>query len=252
MTPPIRNWNTLSVALEDRHPREILEWVAQSSVPRRIALGTGFGRAGVCLIDMLAKISNDISIFYLDTGFLFPETYALRDHLEEKYGLKFTRYASDLTPAEQQERYGGNLWETDPGTCCNIRKVHPLKEALSHYDVWITAIRRDQSATRANVGMIEWEPKFDVIKVNPLAKWTSRDVQKYITEHDVPYNTLHDQGFFSIGCLHCTSRVGAGEDERAGRWRDKDKAECGLHLPTMGDLPPKNRATKIPDRQRTR
>lgn len=224
------NPNALSYRFEDRRPEDILQWVAQSSIPQRIGLGTGFGPAGLCLIDMIVKINRDIDIFYLDTQVLFPETYALRDRLEEKYRIKFLQYGTALSMADQKAQYGDRLWETDPNQCCKIRKVEPLNDALQNYDVWITAIRREQSPARANAGIIEWDPKFDVIKINPLAAWTNDDVWNYIRTHDVPYNPLHDQGYPSIGCTHCTTAVAAGEDERDGRWRGQSKIECGLHI----------------------
>ncbi len=223
-------WNALSEKFDDKHPQDILRWVADASTNLRIGLGTGFGRSDLCLIDMLAKIDKTIPVFYIDTGFLFPETYALRDQLEERYGIKLVRYAAEITHAQQALRHGEHLWETDPNLCCRIRKVDPLAQVLKHYNVWINAIRREQSTARAETGIIEWDPKYDVIKINPLANWTTGDIDRYIDEHQVPYNLLHDQGYPSIGCTHCTSKVAAGEHEREGRWRGKDKIECGLHI----------------------
>lgn len=225
-------WNTLSESFDDWHPLDILRWVAEATPNHCIGLGTGFGRGGLCLIDMLVRINKEIPIFYLDTGFLFTETYALRDQLEEKYGIKLVRYAADLTPEQQTERHGEALWETNPNLCCRIRKVDPLVAALNHYDVWITAIRREQSTTRIDTGIIEWDPKYDVLKINPLANWTRGDVDRYISENQVPYNPLHDQGYPSIGCTHCTSQIAEGENEREGRWRGRSKTECGLHIQT--------------------
>lgn len=222
-------WNTLSESFDHRAPQDILQWVA-ATANQRIGLGTGFGRSGLCLIDMLSKIDKSIPIFYIDTGFLFPETYALRDRLEECYGIKLLRYGSDVTMAEQTHRHGDRLWETNPDLCCRIRKVDPLAEALKHYDVWVSAIRRDQSSTRAETGVIEWNSKYDVLKINPLAHWTTSDVDRYIAKHQVPYNSLHDQGYPSIGCTYCTSKVATGEHEREGRWRGIGKTECGLHV----------------------
>jgi phosphoadenosine phosphosulfate reductase len=137
--------------------------------------------------------------------------------------------AASLAMEDQSRLYGDELWKSDPNQCCNIRKVQPLTTALAPLRAWITGIRREQAPTRANAGLVEWDGKFGLVKVSPLATWTSEDVWKYIAENDVPYNQLHDQGYPSIGCTHCTRQVMPGEDPRAGRWSGNDKIECGLH-----------------------
>ena len=220
----------LNNSFESQHPSEVLEWVNNSFQTGEIGMATGFGAEGVMLIDMIASINKNIPVFYLDTDVLFPETYALRDALEEKYGIHLIRYATKVTLEEQENIYGAHLWENNPDLCCNIRKVKPLHEALKNYSGWITAIRREQSPTRVNTGVIEWDRKFDLLKINPLAAWTKKDVWKYIVDHGVPYNQLYDRGYASIGCTHCTTPVADGEDERAGRWRGFQKKECGLHV----------------------
>jgi len=135
-----------------------------------------------------------------------------------------------LTVADQARLYGDDLWRLRPDLCCQIRKVQPLVTMLGALDAWITGIRREQAPTRANGGVVEWDCKFGLVKVNPLARWTSADVWKYIAENDVPYNPLHDRGYPSIGCRYCTRPVDPGEPPRAGRWSGSDKTECGLHL----------------------
>ncbi len=221
---------SLNDRFETEHPGRILEWVSEMFPVGSIAMATGFGAEGVALIDMTVSIDKGIPVFYLDTDVLFPETYKLRGELEKKYGIRIIRYATNITLAQQVELHGEKLWERNPDLCCNIRKVEPLREALRNYSGWITAIRREQSPFRANAGVVEWDKKFDLLKINPLAAWTKKDVWKYIAEHDVPYNPLYDKRYTSIGCVHCTTPVGAGEDERAGRWRGFRKNECGLHL----------------------
>jgi phosphoadenosine phosphosulfate reductase len=220
---------SISEQFEAKHPLEILQWVNETFQPNEVAMATGFGAEGVALIDMLIAVNKRIPIFYLDTNVLFPETYRLRDQLEEKYGIRFIRYNSTLTLEQQAERHGQHLWERDPDQCCNIRKMQPLKDALKNRSAWITAIRREQSPVRAHAGIIEWDKKFGLYKINPLAAWTKRDVWKYIAEQKIPYNPLYDQGYASIGCIYCTTPVADGEDERAGRWRGFQKTECGLH-----------------------
>ena len=168
-------------------------------------------------------------VFYLDTDLLFPESYALRDQLEERYGIKFERRATRLSVEDQAAQYGERLWERDPDLCCRLRKVEPLREMLKGMRAWVTAIRRDQSPTRARIGLVERDETFGLVKINPLAGWSARDVWKYIEKHDVPHNPLHQQGYPSIGCVPCTTPVQIGEVPRAGRWRGAVKTECGIH-----------------------
>ena len=218
----------LSKKFENSSPPEILRW-ANEYFGDSAALATGFGAEGCVLVGMLAEINPKARFFYLDTDLLFPETYILRDTLEEKYKIKFEGKATALSLAEQAEKYGERLWERDPDLCCRLRKVEPLKQMLSGLRGWITAIRRDQSPARAGAGIVEHDRKFGIVKINPLANWTRRDVWKYIFRNDVPYNPLHDKNYPSIGCLPCTSPIGTSEGERSGRWRGKTKTECGLH-----------------------
>lgn len=218
----------LSKGFENSSPQEILRW-ANEHFGDSVALATGFGAEGCVLVSMLAEINPNARFFYLDTDLLFPETYILRDMLEENYKIKFERQATALSLAEQAEKYGEKLWERDPDLCCRLRKVEPLKQMLSGLRGWITAIRRDQSPARAGAGIVEHDRKFGIVKINPLANWTKRDVWKYIFRNDVPYNPLHDKNYPSIGCRPCTAPIGTGEGERSGRWRGKTKTECGLH-----------------------
>lgn len=207
---------------------EVLRW-ADKIFGHEMALATGFGAEGCVLVSMLSEINPNARFFYLDTDLLFPETYHLRNELEKKYGITFERKASKVSLEEQTIKYGERLWESDSNLCCNLRKVEPLREMLTNLTAWITAIRRDQSTARTNSGIIEHDKKFGLIKINPLAGWTKRDVWRYIVSNEVPYNPLHDQNYPSIGCRPCTSKVQIGEDDRSGRWRGKEKTECGLH-----------------------
>ncbi|WMT40518.1 phosphoadenylyl-sulfate reductase [Paenibacillus sp. D2_2] len=216
-----------AVELEGASPQEIITWAVETFP--NITFACSFGAEDVVLVDMLQKISPKTDIFYLDTDFHFKETYETRDKLEESYGVKFVKVSPDITPEEQEEQYGAELWKKDPNACCNIRKVGPLSLILSKYEAWITGIRRDQAPTRANAKKIEYDVKFGLVKFNPIANWTSEDVWNYIREHDLAYNPLHDQNYPSIGCEHCTRPVMPGDDPRAGRWADSEKTECGLH-----------------------
>ena len=218
----------ISDEFESAPPEAVLRWVVEEFGPD-VALATGFGAEGCVLVAMLSAINPGTRIFYLDTDLLFPETYALRDQLEARYGVRFERRATRLSLSAQAAEYGERLWERRPDLCCQLRKVEPLKEMLSGLRAWVTAIRRDQSPARAKMGIVERDEKFGLIKINPLAGWSSRDVWNYIAKYDVPYNPLHDHGYPSIGCAPCTTPVQISEDPRAGRWRGTGKTECGLH-----------------------
>jgi phosphoadenylyl-sulfate reductase (thioredoxin) len=178
---------------------------------------------------MIATGGLPVRVFTLDTGLLFPETYALRKTFEESFGLQIRAVAPAQSVEEQAAEYGENLWERDPDRCCELRKVVPLRKELASHFAWITAIRREQSADRAAAGTVEFDEKFGLVKVNPLLDWTSRDVDAYIKAHGIPTNPLHEKGCASVGCWPCTTPVRPGEDPRAGRWRGTGKTECGLH-----------------------
>jgi phosphoadenosine phosphosulfate reductase len=181
------------------------------------------------LIDIASRRRLPFRVFTLDTDFLFPETYALIDEIEARYGITVERCRAALTPEEQARVHGEALWSFDPDLCCAIRKVQPLTEKLRTLDAWITGVRRDQAPTRAGTKKFEWDGKFALWKVNPLADWSSERVWSYIRENAVPYNPLHDQNYPSLGCTWCTRPVRPGEDPRAGRWSGFAKTECGLH-----------------------
>lgn len=218
----------ISSEFENAPPEEVLRWALAEFSPD-VALATGFGAEGCVLIDMVARITDDARIFYLDTDLLFPETYALCSQLEGRYGLRLERRSSRLSLETQAREFGDRLWERQPDLCCRLRKVEPLKEMLTGLRAWITAIRRDQTAARASAGIVERDAKFGLIKINPLATWSSSEIWDYIDKYDVPHNPLYKDGYTSIGCAPCTSPVQIGEDPRAGRWRGSGKTECGLH-----------------------
>ncbi|MEO7093461.1 MAG: phosphoadenylyl-sulfate reductase [Polyangiales bacterium] len=215
--------------LEGTSALEVLTWASRTVGPK-LTFATGFGAEGCVIIDLIAKANLPIDLFTLDTGVLFPETYALWRALESTYGVTIRSVRPEQTIEAQAAAYGPALWERDPDRCCELRKVQPLRAALSGFDAWITAIRREQTAERATAKVVEHDRTFGLVKVNPLVTWTHDDVWAHIYANDVPYNELHDRGFPSIGCQPCTSAVGANEDARAGRWRGAGKKECGLHV----------------------
>ncbi len=220
----------ISERLEPGGAEAALTWAGET-FGSDLALACSFGGpSGMVLVDLCSRLGLQPEIFYLDTDVLFPETYALRDAVSRRYGVAPVGYRSRLTLDEQAEKWGPELWARDPDRCCYLRKVEPNERALAGKKAWISGIRRDQSSTRKDVPIVEWDEAFDLVKLNPLATWTEDGVWSYIREHDVPYNSLHDDGYPSIGCTHCTRRVLPGEDRRAGRWSGFDKIECGIHV----------------------
>jgi phosphoadenosine phosphosulfate reductase len=212
-------------------PEDLLRW-AFVTFGGYIQIASGFGPEGVVLIDIAARVQPEFRIFTLDTEFLFPETYSLMERIEKRYGIRVERLKSALTPEDQESLHGPALWSRDPDACCNLRKIEPLRKKLAQLRAWVTSIRRDQTPERANALKVQWDAKFHLVKINPLADWTSGMVWRYIHDHNLPYNPLHDQGYPSIGCAHCTRSVQAGENARAGRWSGFNKTECGLHTAT--------------------
>lgn len=219
--------------MEGKEPQEILRWAVEEFQPGLTMAASFGGPSGMVILDMVMQIDPSVEVFYLDTDFLFPETYALRDACEAKYGFKAVGYKSLLTPEQQAEQHGPELWARDPDQCCEIRKVEPNYRALANNTAWLAGMRRDQAKTRKNIGIVEWDSKFSLVKVNPLAAWDERQVWTYIMANDVPYNALHDRNYPSIGCTYCTRPVKEGEDPRAGRWAGFDKTECGIQEGTV-------------------
>jgi len=203
--------------LEALSAPEVLEHAVAEHHPR-LAVACSFQKEAAVIVDMLLRIEPQARIFTLDTGVLFPETYETWRRVEARYGIEIEAYRG--------RRIEG-LWARDPDACCGMRKVEPLRRALGTVDAWIAGLRREQSPDRAGTPKLGWDLRNGKWKYAPLADWTERDVWRYIAENDVPYNPLHDQGYDSIGCTHCTV-AGSGRD---GRWAGTGKLECGLHVP---------------------
>jgi phosphoadenosine phosphosulfate reductase len=215
--------------VESWTPQQVLTW-AFEKYGNDVAISSAFGAEGMVLIDMASRLRKNFRLFTIDTEFLFPETHNLIDRTEQKYGIKVERVYSPFSPEEQEQIHGAALWNHDPDQCCNLRKVEPLRRKLKALSAWITSIRRDQTLSRKSAHKVEWDEKFGLVKINPIADWSSKQVWRYLHEHAVPYNPLHDQNYTSIGCTHCTRAIRPGEDSRAGRWSGLDKTECGLHI----------------------
>jgi phosphoadenosine phosphosulfate reductase len=223
----LAEWNE---SLASAAPEEVLAWAGREFSPD-LSLACSFGGpSGMVLLDMASRLGVQLEVFYLDTDFLFPETYALKDEAARRYSIQPVAYRSRLTPAEQAAEFGDELWKRDPDRCCYLRKIAPNEQALKGKKAWISGIRRDQTDNRASIGVVSWDETFDLLKIAPLASWTEEQVWDYVREHDVPVNELHARGYPSIGCTHCTRPVMPGESLRAGRWSGSDKTECGLHL----------------------
>jgi phosphoadenylyl-sulfate reductase (thioredoxin) len=220
---------------EGRPPAEVMAWAAER-FPGRVVFATGFGAEGCVLIDMVARHGLAIDLVTLDTGLLFDETYDLWRRLERRYGIVIQGKRPAQTVYEQGQAHGDRLWERDPDRCCALRKVEPLEALLAGREAWITAIRRDQTKSRAFARPVEPDPLHGLVKINPLLSWSAADVAAYARTHDVPVNPLHERGYPSIGCHPCTSPVAAGEDSRSGRWRGRGKKECGLHARPVAGL----------------
>jgi phosphoadenosine phosphosulfate reductase len=213
----------LAPNVEHMSAEELLGYLAERFHPR-LYVACSFQKESTVIMDMLLRIEPGARFFTLDTGLLFPETYETWRRLEERYGVKVDVYQG-ISVARQRARHGDRLWERDPDACCGIRKLEPLAEALAGVDAWITGVRRQQSPERAGTPKLHWDERHDVWKGNPLADWTEKDVWRYVIDHELPYHPLHDRGYDSIGCTHCT-RPGRG---RTGRWAGFEKTECGLH-----------------------
>jgi phosphoadenosine phosphosulfate reductase len=202
----------------------------------KIVFSTSFGWEDQVITHMIFANKLPIKVFTLETGRLFPETYYVWNRTMEMYGEAIHAYYPNNIALEQMVNAKGpnSFYESveNRKECCGIRKVEPLKRALQGNDLWVTGIRADQSANRQFMGDVEWDEQNNLIKFHPLYNWTLDEVKSYIRQYNIPYNTLHDKGFPSIGCAPCTRAVREGEDFRAGRWwwEDQSKKECGLHV----------------------
>jgi len=228
----------LAQEFESASATEILKWTYEQ-FGSTAAIGTSFQGAGLVTIHHAVAAGLPLPVFTIDTGVLFPETLELKSRLEDYFGLVIEALVPERTMEQQAQDIAPELWLSNPDLCCTLRKVEPLQKKLNQLDAWIAGLRREQSAGRADVQILELY-EFDrlreknILKVNPLARWSRDQVWAYIRQHGIPYNPLMDRGFRSIGCYPCTSVVISGQDERAGRWTGFDKNECGIHT-FLGD-----------------
>ena len=181
------------------------------------------------LVELAAKTRPGVEVLFLDTGYHFAETIGTRDALASVYDITVLNVTPERPVAEQDRLLGKDLFAREPNECCRLRKVVPLRRALSKYAAWVTGIRRAESPTRANAPLISFDEAFKLVKVNPLAAWTDEDMQAYIDAHGLLVNPLVEEGYPSIGCAPCTTKPVEGADPRSGRWKGQVKTECGLH-----------------------
>jgi phosphoadenosine phosphosulfate reductase len=212
--------------LEGAPAEEVVRWAA-GEFGARFCVTSSF--ADAVLVHLVSRVVPGVDVVFLDTGLHFAETLRVRDHVSATMPVRIRSIRPRLTVGQQDGLHGPRLFAREPDECCALRKVEPLERALSDYDAWAAGLRRDESPTRANTPVVQFEYARGKVKVNPLAAWTQADVDAYISRYDVPVNPLLWQGYGSVGCWPCTRRVKAGEDPRAGRWAMFDKTECGLH-----------------------
>ena len=220
--------------LTGKSPQEVIAWFL-NDFEGKVAFSTSLGAEDQAITKMIADIDKTAHIFTLDTGRLFPETYDLMDRTAKKYDITIRVMFPDAARVEEMVNSKGiNLFYDSVENrklCCHIRKIEPLKRAFKGLDAWICGLRREQSVTRKDMKLVEWDENNGLLKVNPLIDWTEAHLWEYIKQNHIPYNPLHDKGFPSIGCQPCTRAIMPGEDVRAGRWwwENPETRECGLH-----------------------
>lgn len=212
--------------LEGATAAELLAWTDQHFGDEYVVASN---MQDAVLVDLAAKVRPGVDVLFLDTGYHFAETTGTRDAVAAVYDVTVVNVTPEHTVPEQDRLLGEDLFARDPGECCRLRKVVPLRAALAGYSAWVTGIRRVESPTRADAPLIGFDEAFGLVKVNPLAAWTDEDMQAYIDAHGVLVNPLVDEGYPSIGCAPCTAKPADGADPRSGRWQGQTKTECGLH-----------------------
>ncbi|HWG60392.1 MAG TPA: phosphoadenylyl-sulfate reductase [Streptosporangiaceae bacterium] len=212
--------------LADAPADEIIGWAAET-FGDRVCITSSMTDA--VIVHLAAQVKPGIDVIFLDTGYHFPETIGTRDAVQAVYPVNVINVTPSRTVEEQDAELGPRLYGRNPDLCCYLRKVVPLERALDPYEAWITGVRREETNARADTRVVEWDPRREMVKVNPIAAWTQDQVDSYIAEHGVLINPLVYDGYPSIGCATCTMRVAPGADPRSGRWTGTGKTECGIH-----------------------
>src|SRR5215469_16350292 len=214
-------------ALRGAPATEVVRWAAQT-FGSRLCITSSMTDA--VIVDLASKVVPGIDVLFLDTGYHFAETIGTRDAVSVVYPVNVISVTPTTTVEQQDAELGPKLYARNPDLCCYLRKVVPLERALDPYDAWITGVRRQETDTRSDTKVVQWDAKRQMVKVNPIVEWTQDDVDAYIAEHGVLVNPLVYDGYPSIGCRTCTARVAPGADPRSGRWAGTAKTECGIHL----------------------
>ena len=216
---------------ESKGALNVLRW-AYKEYDDELVYACSFGVEGIVMLDLISQIKPTAKVVFLETGFHFQETHTLIDEVKKRYpNLVIEMKKPSLTAEEQADKYGDRLWERQPDRCCHMRKVIPLREAMSGTTAWLSGLRREQSPSRSQTNFVNKDETFQSIKICPLIHWTWTDIWNYVKKYNLPYNPLHDQDYPSIGCSHCTFKGDTNTGSRSGRWANQTKTECGLHNP---------------------
>jgi phosphoadenosine phosphosulfate reductase len=213
--------------LELATAEQILEWAVETFGERFCITSS---MADAVLAHLASTVAPGIDVVFLDTGYHFVETIGTRDAVAATLPLTVVSVRPKLSVAEQDEQYGPDLFARDPDLCCAMRKVAPLRDSLDGYDAWATGLRRDETRDRVIAPVVGWDEDKQRVKVSPLARWTTTDVDRYVQENNVLVNPLQFDGYPSVGCWPCTRQVASGDDPRSGRWAGTSKTECGIHV----------------------
>jgi phosphoadenosine phosphosulfate reductase len=205
---------------------EVIRWAAETFGDKLCITSS---MTDAVIIDLVSRDVPGIDVLFLDTGYHFPETIGTRDAVSVVYPVNVVNVTPSTTVEEQDTELGAKLYSRNPDLCCYLRKVIPLEQSLEPYDAWITGVRREETDARTSTKVVSWDPRRQMVKVNPIVEWSQKDVDDYIAEHGVLVNPLVDDGYPSIGCRTCTARVAPGADPRSGRWIGTAKTECGIH-----------------------
>jgi phosphoadenosine phosphosulfate reductase len=206
--------------------RETISWAINEF--EKIVLACSFGKDSITVLSLAREVKPDITVFWIKTGYAFKEIVDFKDRLVKEWDLNLVEVSPRITKDELEEAHGKEFYKEDPKRCCECLKVEPTRRFLSGLDAWMTGLRRDETEHRDDLRKVERLEGMPV-KINPIVRWTADDIWDYITTYNVPYNTLYDKGFVSLGCEPCTRACSWGRFERAGRWPDREDKECGMH-----------------------
>lgn len=230
--------DTLNSVFETQSPMQIVEW-ACAQWGRELVMSSSFGAESALLIHMVTRHVPDVRIIMVDTGYLFPETFAFMEQLRQRFHLNVWTYRTRQDPIAYLHKAGEEnpSWRKDVEACCAVNKNEPFERAMKELKpaAWLRGIRRNQAETRQSRRFVEWSTRYGCYAVSPLLNWSTRDIYQYMKQHDLPYHPLYEQGYASIGCnpLSCTRPIQIGEDPRSGRWAGRGKVECGINLDSL-------------------